>query len=171
MAGAFIASTAGRVHMKNALIGGARISMISPNQRIRNPKSSAKDHVAREWRFRKSRINGCFYAENEPTPSSPSARRSFAARGHHCFLGRLRKESQVEGGTPPEVDPMKMGRLLNPALTLWLVCIASMLATASVEGKPTAIKVRPLSRATRGPFISSTNYYSSRRDDDARRPR
>ena len=82
-----------------------------------------------------------------------------------------RKKSQVEGGTPPEVDPMKMGRLLNPALTLWLVCIASMLATASVEGKPTAIKVRPLSRATRGPFISSTNYYSSRRDDDARRPR
>ena len=86
------------------------------------------------------------------------------------FPRRLRKESQVEGGTPPEVDPMKMGRLLNPALTLWLVCIASMLATASVEGKPTAIKVRPPSRATRGP-LKSLNYYSSRRDDNARRLR
>ena len=116
----------------------------------------------------KSITRGCFYAENEPTRGpadhAPLAGTIVSSEGR-------RKKSQVEGGTPPEVDPMKMGRLLNPALTLWLVCIASMLATASVEGKPTAIKVRPLSRATRGPFISSLNYYSSRRDDDARRPR
>ena len=115
----------------------------------------------------KSITRGCLYAENEPT-RGPADHAQLAGTIVSSEGGR--KKSQVEGGTPPEVDPMKMGRLLNPALTLWLVCIASMLATASVEGKPTAIKVRPPSRATRGP-LKSLNYYSSRRDDNARRLR
>ena len=35
-----------------------------------------------------------------------------------------------------------MGPSSTPARGLWLVCIVSMLATASVEGKPATIKVR-----------------------------
>jgi len=36
----------------------------------------------------------------------------------------------------------EMGPSSTPARGLWLVCIVSMLATASVEGKPATIKVR-----------------------------